>query len=118
MSNPATKDPPISFRMLAMPELPPTRFVAQLIDPDAKTGKLSYHYYFTIVAGDQILVLSPSKYSLEPDHLYEALKPLVTVHDKDEIQVPDVADTLPVLRMLTGQETELELVMQLVLKKS
>ncbi len=114
MSNPASQDPPLPFRVLSMPELPATRFLVQVPDHDKKTGKTSYHYYFTIMAGDQILVLSPSKYALESGHLDDALKPLIEVQSIDEIHVPDAANTLAVLRRIIAKDIDLELVMQLV----
>ena len=40
---------PLTFRVLAMPELPRSRYLIQVDDPDKKTGKLTYHYYFAII---------------------------------------------------------------------
>ncbi len=65
-----------------MPELPRSRYLIQADDPDKKTGKLKYHYYFAIIGADQMVVLTPSKHDLEDAHLIEELKPLIKVEGR------------------------------------
>ena len=48
-----------------MPDLARTRYLIQVDDPDKKTGKLTYRYYFAIIGTDQIVVLTPSRHDLE-----------------------------------------------------
>jgi hypothetical protein len=111
------KDDPLVFRVLAMPELPPTRYLVQLMDPDKGTDSVGYLYYFLIVTPEQITVLTPARYELEDAHLSEDLKQLIEVHDSDEVHVIDPKKTLDVLNMLAANRTAYEVQLQLVRKQ-
>jgi hypothetical protein len=110
--NPKDDKEGLSFRVLSMPELPATRYLVQAIDEENADGTKEYRYYFMIAAGDQIIVLTPSKYELEEAHLSDALKPLVEIRDNDEVIVSDAENTLDVLKALT--KSDVEVIMQLV----
>lgn len=112
MSNAASMESPVVFRVLAMPELPRSRYLIQVDDPDKKTGKLTYHYYFVIIGADQIVVLTPSRHDLEAANLDTNLKPLVTVEGGDEVVPRDPKDTLSVLKLLATEPVASEVIMQ------
>jgi hypothetical protein len=112
----SSKDDPLVFRVLEMPGLPPTRYLVQLLDPDSGTEP-GYLYYFLIATPEQITVLTPARYDLEEARLSEELKPLVEVHDTDEIHVIDPKKTLDVLNMLAADHTAYEVQLQLIRKQ-
>ncbi len=112
MNNPTGGDKPLTFRVLAMPELPRSRYLVQVDDPDEKTGKLTYHYYFAIIGTDQFVVLTPSKYDLEDAHLGAELKKLIEVKGGDEVHVPDAGNTLAALKLLTADTIAQDVILQ------
>ena len=113
MSSPDGTGQPFTFRVLAMPELPRTRYLIQLDNPDQKTGEMTYHYYFAIIGADQIVVLTPSKHDLEDANLADELKPLVAVTGGDEVHVKSPGNTLPTLMLFVTKKVDLEVIMQL-----
>ncbi len=112
IANPSGSEAPLTFRLLSMPELPRSRYLIQVDDPDKKTGEMTYRYYFAIVGDDQFVVLTPSKYDLEDAHLDEKLKPLIAVKGGDEVHVPDARNTLAVLRLLAAGNIDQEVILQ------
>ncbi len=113
LADPAGSGKPLTFRVLAMPDLARTRYLIQADDPDKKTGKLTYHYYFAIIGADQIVVLTPSRHDLEQANLSDEMKALIEVKGGDEVFVKSAGDTLAALKRLISEKFDLEVIMQL-----